>query len=474
MRYRLTLALILLVRLCASAQSTAAEHSLGPENPWMAAGGAAAEHNDAYSSNVSPRPGPGGSAVRVSVTRLGALCPTIVLDNYGYLFAYCVNTEDRSSTLRMLDPNTLAVLATLDMPRGGRLGGFYMYMDRLQRIVLGAGDNRLLRISHMRDATGQWHLRVVNSWDLSQEVAVHCGSGGCDYLESVNPDWSGRIWFSTEGGVVGTVDPKTGLVRSMTLPAGEKVANSISSSPAGVAVASDHALYLFGSRADGEPVVVWREAYDRGSAVKPGQLSHGTGATPAFFGRDGYSYVAITDNADEQEHLLVYRVAGKQAGQIVCRVPLFAPGASGNENGPIGIGNSVIVSNTFGYDYQNFTGRDLHSMPGGLTRIDLGEDGSGCDTVWANPLSSAAVPKMSIRDGIVYTVARTLKDSTPQYRFAAIDFRNGATLNETWIGDSYSLDTFQLAGAMGFGSVLYQPGLSGIIQVRPETGARKR
>jgi hypothetical protein len=167
-------------------------------------------------------------------------------------------------------------------------------------------------------------------------------------------------------------------------------------------------------------------------------------------------------------------MGAKGTDRLVCKVPVFRPGASANENGPIGIGESVIVTNTYGYDYRSFTGSGLSQLPGGLTRIDVRRDGSGCDTVWTNPLSSAAVPKLSIRDGIVYTYTRTLVNSRPQYRLAAIDFRSGATLNQIAVSDSYSSDTFQLANVINPSGVLYQPTLTGIIQARHETGARGR
>jgi hypothetical protein len=442
--------------------------SLKPDNPYMARGGASAQHNDSYSSDVTPLAGPGSGAAGVRVANLGALCPTILIGDSGYLFAYCVDVRKDHASLRVLDPGTLDTMTSLDMPYGGRLGGFYMYLDRQNRIVLGAGNNDLLRIMPSRASDGSWKLQIVNSWDLSHQVIGHCGSKTCDYLESVTPDWSGNIWFSTERGVVGTVNPVNGTIRSTTLPAGEQVANSISSSPVGVAVASDHALYLMGSRKDSTPFVQWRESYDRGSFQKLGQLSHGTGATPVFFGHEGHPYLAITDNADKQEHLLVYRVAASPAAnRLVCSVPLFAPGASANENAPIGVGDSVIVSNTSGYNYDDHTGRNLQPLPGGITRIDVRRDGSGCDAIWTNSVPSAAVPKLSIAVGMLYTVSRTLERSKPQYALTVIDFRDGATVKRTPIGDSYALDTFQLAGAIGKGKALYQPTLTSIIRIQP-------
>lgn len=48
------------------------ENSLDPRYPYMAAGGTAAEHNDAYSSNVSPLSGAGSGSVSITATPMGA------------------------------------------------------------------------------------------------------------------------------------------------------------------------------------------------------------------------------------------------------------------------------------------------------------------------------------------------------------------------------------------------------------------
>jgi hypothetical protein len=308
-------------------------------------------------------------------------------------------------------------------------------------------------------------MHSENDWDLSREVTGHCGSNDCDYLESVTPDWSGRIWFSTEAGAVGNVDPEGGVVHSTTLPDGEHVANSSSASPDGIAVASHHALYLFGVNPDGTPTVLWRETYDRGTKTKLGRLSQGTGTTPVFFGRDGHAYLAITDNNDMRENLLVYRVKAAADRRLVCKVPPFSSGASAAENAPIGIGNSVVVSNTYGYEYDNYTGVALKPLPGGFTRIDVREEGSGCDTVWSNSASVATVPKLSIRDGNIYMMERVLKGSTPQYLFAAIAFQTGKTITEKLIGALYALDPHELGLTIAPNETLCQPTITGIIKV---------
>ncbi len=74
-----------------------------------------------------------------------------------------------------------------------------------------------------------------------------------DTVTSVAPDYGGDVWFATEGGTVGLVDTADGSVRTLALAAGERVSNSISTAPAGMAVATDHAVYLLDRTPDGRP-----------------------------------------------------------------------------------------------------------------------------------------------------------------------------------------------------------------------------
>jgi hypothetical protein len=94
----------------------------------------------------------------------------------------------------------------------------------------------------------------------------------------------------------------------------------------------------------------WQDAYDAGSARKPGGFARGSGSTPTLL---GHQYVAITDNADNQIHLLVYPLDANpnRANRQVCSVPLFTPGASANDIGTIGFHDrgtfSVVALNDY-------------------------------------------------------------------------------------------------------------------------------
>lgn len=205
-------------------------------------------------------------------------------------------------------------------------------------------------------------------------------------------------------------------------------------------------------------------AYDRGPARKPGQLSHGSGATPTFFGpRTGHEYVATTDNAVPREHLLVYRA---DTGALACRRPLFASGASGTENSPIGVGGSVYVASTYGYPYP--AGADGASEPasapiaGGLERVDL-RAGGGCTTRWRSDVASAAVPRYSRAERVIYTVIRT----DQRYDLARIAPGTGRVLSTQPLGVGPQADTLQMVGTILPDRTLLQGTITGYAVVRP-------
>lgn len=445
---------------------------LGPQNPFAAGGGVGAPHSSTQSSDASPQRGPGsGSSTGTFVP--GAACATILLDRRGHPIVQCTDkvvpqpdgTLAFIYSLRLLDPETFKVLSSYTLPLTGQ-NGVYYYLDRRDRVVIATGDGHVLRIAHGRTAGGQWRTSVVDDWDVSDHVTGRCGGSSlCDYIVSVKPDWRGRIWFSTTEGVVGTLNTWTGTARSIRLPDGEQVTKAMSTSWRGAAVVSTHALYFLRASWSGKPRIVWRETYDRGgSDLKPGQMVDGTGTSPSFFGPGDDRYVTITDNAEPREHVLVYRVRKDRHKQLICRVPVFAPGASGTDDTSMTAGRSVIAVNTYGYDYFDYTPIPL---PGGITRIDVRSDGSGCSKVWTNPTSTITMAKLSVRSGKIYTFERTVTDSTPTYSFVVIDAHTGRTLNKLPLGNSVVYEGLQLNGTIGRDGSFYQGTLGGLVRITP-------
>lgn len=450
-----------------SSTGAASGATFGPPlapNPHLGPAGTATMHGDSGSSDTTPLAGPGDGPVDVASIDLGAVCPTVLIGSDGYPVALCTRVSDVRPVVHLLDPDDGAPLASLEVTAGSLFGGVYGYLDDHDRMVLVDGDADLLRIGHRRDGPG-WALEVTERTPLADSVPAG------DTVTSVAPDYAGGVWFATGGGTVGLVDTGTGSTRTLALGDGERVSNSISTAPAGMTVATDHALYLLDAGPDGQPEVRWRLAYDRGPARKPGQLSWGTGSTPTFFGpTDGADYVAVVDNADPQVHLVVVRATGPDAGRQVCAPVVLARGGPGSENSPIGAGDTVVVASTYGYVYPRLPEDAGPSRPatapftGGMTRVDVAPDGAGCEVVWDTDVRSAAVPRLSTADGTITTI--TEADGAAGYAYAVIDAATGDLLAEQNLGASVA-DPLQLAGTIGPDRVLYQGTVGAVLRITP-------
>ncbi len=443
---------------------------LPPHNPFTGPQGSATMHGDSGSSDATPLPGPGDGPLTSTRTALQSACPTVLVGSDGYPVALCTPILGQVPTVHLLDPATGRSLTSLKIAKGSLLGGVYAYLDDQDRLVAVDGERALLRIGHRRTADGDWELYVARS--LSLRDAVPEG----DAVTGLSPDWQGRIWFATGGGTVGTADDATGTVRTLALPDGEQVANSISTAPEGTAVSTTHATYLLTAGADGTPRVAWRQAYDRGPGRKPGQLSWGTGSTPTFFGpTTGTDYVAYVDNASPTVSL---QVRSARTGDLVCEQPVLTAGGSGSENSPIGVGRSVFVASTYGYPYPKLPEGAGPSVPadarfrGGLSRVDVRADGSGCDLRWENDTRSSAVPTLSTADGLIHTVVRRPlipgTDTTSlldPYAYVQLDPATGREVRAHHLGVGSLFDTLQMVGNFAPGGVVYQGTITGVVRI---------
>ena len=457
-----------------------------PQNPATAANGVATMHGDSASSDTTPYAGPGTGAVSSGRSALASACPTVVIGSDGYPVTLCTTIFGETPTVYLLDPHSGADLASLALAKGNLFGGVYSYLDNDNELVLVDGNDDLLRIGHHLQADGDWELTVDQSLSLASVVP----SG--DSVVGLSPGWDGKVWFATQDGVVGTADTTTGTVRALDLPAGEQVDNSISTVPGYTAVATDHALYLLTEAPDGTPQIDWRAAYDRGPGRKPGQLSWGTGATPSFFGPgNGTEYVTITDNAAPHENLLVYTTAGvpAPAGSAtaatpaqVCSTPVLTQYAeSGTEDAMIASGDSVFVTDTYGYPYPALPSGAPASVPssasfdGGMTRVDVNAAGNGCSVVWNSDVASAALPRLSLGDDKIYTVTASGpmglagSDTFAAYHYAVIDPATGALESSSLLGIGLLDNPLQMTGTTGPDGTLYQGTETGVLAIRPSS-----
>ena len=426
-----------------------------PRNPYAGPPGTATMHGDSGASDTTPYAGPGADPLPAQSVPLGAVCPTILAGRDGLVQALCTDYLDRAPVLRLLDPSTFLPVATLRLQKGSLLGGVYAYVDHHDRLVTADGSGAILLITHdRRGLGGSWRLVVQRRFPVRATITT------------VNPGFDGRIWFGTDHGRVGYADPRTGRVRSVRLGTKPQiVANSIASSPLGTSIVTDRATYLVRAGRAGRIRVVWKRAYDRGSARKPGQLSRGSGATPTFFGpRTGHEYVAVTDNARPREHLLVYRAA---TGRTVCRAPIFGADNSGTENSPIGWRRQVYVASTYGYPYPATPDGAGPARPasadfvGGLQRFQVRH--GTCRLIWSRPVRSAAVPRLARAEGVLYTVTRS---PSQVYRLTRVSPRTGSVLSESVIGAGPLADTLQMVGTILRDGTLLQGSVSGLTVVR--------
>ena len=450
------------------------------QNPYLGINSLATMHGDAQSSDATPFAGPGdpgvGGSWKVTFTNHWAACPTILAGQDGYIQALMTqflgsDAKLRKPKLAIIEPASGAQLGAIEIPTGALLGGVYAYLDADSNLVMVDGTNALTWISHSQDGMKVWVSRRI---DLTDAMKLEPK----DHVVGIVPDWHGRIWVASERGVVGLIDPKRNVVRLTKLqqysPA-ERIDNSISACPQGVSIITSHGIYMLGADAStSKPRIIWSHSYDRGTKQKPGQLSHGSGATATFFGPNGSDYVMLSDNGDRQEKLIVYRSAD---GSAVGQGPLFTPGASGTENSMIGVQNSIVGACTFGYPYAQYPDTKpayRAQVAPGMERWDVNDDASGITLKWRNNgIYSAAVPRLSTADNLIYTCERPRGPAGvltgPVVYACAIDMDSGRVVHRQRLPRLANLlaggDPSQMVGVIDKHGVWWQGTIGGIYRI---------
>lgn len=450
------------------------------QNPYLGINSLATMHGDAQSSDATPFAGPGdpgvGGSWKVTFTNHWAACPTILAGQDGYIQALMTqflgsDAKLRKPKLAIIEPASGAQLGAIEIPTGALLGGVYAYLDADSNLVMVDGTNALTWISHSQDGMKVWVSRRI---DLTDAMKLEPK----DHVVGIVPDWHGRIWVASERGVVGLIDPKRNVVRLTKLqqysPA-ERIDNSISACPQGVSIITSHGIYMLGADAStSKPRIIWSHSYDRGTKQKPGQLSHGSGATATFFGPNGSDYVMLSDNADRQEKLIVYRSAD---GSAVGEGSLFTPGASGTENSMIGVQNSIVGACTFGYPYAQYPDTKpayRAQVAPGMERWDVNDDASGITLKWRNNgIYSAAVPRLSTADNLIYTCERPRGPAGvltgPVVYACAIDMDSGRVVHRQRLPRLANLlaggDPSQMVGVIDKHGVWWQGTIGGIYRI---------
>jgi hypothetical protein len=454
-----------------------------PQNPFMAATVSNNMHNDSYLSDVYNTPGPVGKNTTIHSSAkglVGGMCPSPNFDSRGFIQTVCVDFSRQD--LYLLDAVTLETLASYKLPLRPSIreglqvsaydtsGGAYFYIDQLDRAVIAAADWTIKVIAYHGDS-GKYAFEMVREYDLASFVKL--SNGDLDTVTTVMPDWDGNYWWVTRHGIVGVTHPDMGATQIMRIP-GEEFQNSFAVGEDGVYMVSDYALYRFVA-VDGMPTVIWREEYDHGTRLKPGQINQGSGTSPTLLANN---LVVITDNAEPQIHVIFYHRENDnellRVGQSrkVCEVPVFEPGFSATENSLIGYDHSIIIVNNFGplTPIEQYLGKNA---VGGMARVDLSDDLSDCKVVWENSVDSLRpVPKLSTVTGLIYTHTK-MRDAplwTDAYYLTAVDFRTGKVAFEVLTGTG--LLYYNMGGPFTIGDDgrSYQTILNGlaVIEDQPE------
>ncbi|SMF12141.1 hypothetical protein [Pseudobacteriovorax antillogorgiicola] len=434
-------------------------------------------HGDLFASDTSLKSGPTFATAKADYKHLSAACPTVLATANQMVFAICTKLFRRQPVIYLFDQNSLKPLADLEFSGGSLLGNIYGFLNDENHLVVMDGDYKILYIE-ARNTNGNWQLLITTQFDLAPDINNFCQDIECGAIASVNPSSDGKIWFASERSLVGYLDPVSQEVSMLQIADDETIANSISSSRNGkVAVVTNKALYVLSRRENSSVQIDWSETYQRGDGIKPGQLSYGSGATPTFFGPENEEFVMITDNDSPRMSLLVFRAEphGKRH-PLVCKLRLFHEGNSGTENSAIGFDRNIVVSSTYGYQYPvDSNQKQLHKNQGayflgGMARVDIAEDNRGCHLVWNNEIASAAVPKLSLADGLIYTTVLHQSSISPfkifnRYDFAAIDFETGALMKRKRVKSGIFGNTLQMAGDFVDNGTFFQGTLGGIVRI---------
>jgi len=430
-----------------------------PQHPRLAANGTSTTHNDGWSTDAYPGPGPLGESPSVDTAWFGVEeCSTLTFDTRDRLIALCTNRS--GPVVHVLDPETMRAQDTLVLPgrRGDEGGGDdgdcgpAFFLDDQDRGVTTTTDREILAVT-TADGRGEPDLTIQTAYDLSTTVPDD------DCLVGLMPDWSGRIWWVSQDGRVGFVDPGTGEVRLLEL--GEEIAGSLSvGEDGGVYVVSVEALYRLGvDRAD-RPVVRWRTIYDRGTEQKDGQPSRGSGTTPTLLPS---GLVAITDNADPKMNVQFYAV---EDGDLVCQRAVFSDGQSATGTSLVAVGpRAVVVENNYGYTgpLSTVLGR---TTPGGFARVEV-VDGA-CSVTWTSPqVGPTSVAKVSLANGLVYAYTqRSSLLGVNAWYFTAISARTGRTAFSVRTGIGTLFDNHHSAVTLGPDGSAYVATLGGLVRIR--------
>jgi hypothetical protein len=456
-----------------SAPVTEALHLPPVQHPYLAKTGINSMHNDAGQTDSYRWSGPLGINPKITTQqyhRILGSCVAQTFDRKGHMIGTCVTPFGVNLVAR--DPVTLEILAdqsiTRWLPIGQKFsGGVYFHLDHEDKVLLASNTLHIER----------WSLEDYDEivrWERITQIPIgpllNTARNEDHKVIDVMPDWQGNYWFITRAGLVGVVNADGSNGHAIALGSGdivEGIDNALAVGENGVFVVSNYAMYNFERASDGSIRQQWREVYDRGSAAKKGTMGFGSGTTPTLV-RD--EYVAITDNADGKVNVNVYSQRPRDGQQLVCSQGVFPTDRGTSENSMAVVGNGLIVENNFGYSGP----RNVPQSEPGIARVNVLEDGSGCELAWENLsiTSPTAVPKVSLANGLVYLYTRdeANPDDLHAWYFTAISAETGELVYKQLTGVGWFFNNHYGSISISPTGVAYVGMMGGLVKIEDQLG----
>ncbi len=426
-----------------------------PANPALAPDGRNGSGLTPGNTAATPLPGPlGRGTTRSSAVNLGT-CSSLAFDKKDRLLAVC--NGPMGATLKLVDPVTLANIATLALPpRSGApakptvsptdpVGGTHFVVRADGTLLLPTTQSKLIVVT-----VGDASLTQTGAVDLSGVLE----SG--ERVLAVGAGFDGRDWVAGTAGTVAAV-PRDGSAPARAVHLHEPIFEDLATDLTGTYVVTSRALYRLGVTSNGTPRVVWRQAVPLATAPDQhnGRLHDGSGTPPVMVAG---GFVAVAD-ARNPAHLLVARVAGKDSRRLACSVPLFAGSNSSVEAPLVAAGRSVVVANAYGYDSLAYT-EGGRTTTGGIARVVVGK--RGCRTAWTIPtVSPSSAGAVSRATGLLYIVEKP-KGFPDAWNLAAIDWRTGKKPFTVLAGEGLGFNSDGGAVILGPDGAAYAGSFGGI------------
>jgi hypothetical protein len=422
-----------------------------PANPALAPDGFSGSGLAAGNGAASPMAGPlGHGTTRASALQFGT-CASLAFDASGRLLGVCNGLL--GPALRLIDPRTLATIATLTLPprssadRTDVAGGTHFIVRADGSLLVPTNRGTLIRVAVEPDALRETGTTKLTGALQSGERPFAVGAG-----------FDGRDWVVGNQGTVVTVPRDGGEPRALGL--NEPIAEDLATDPTGAYVVTRDALYRLRARADGKPRIVWRQPLPSGLADShAGRIHPGPGTPPAIVAG---GFVAVADGLNPSR-VTVVRIAGRNSRRLACAVPVFRPGAGSIEAHLVVAGRSIVAMNAYGYDGPATTEAG-GTTTGGIARVVVGR--RGCRTAWtSDQISPSAQPVVSRATGLLYTLVKP-PGAPDAWNLAALDWRTGQARFAALGGEGLGFNSEGGPVVLGPDGAAYAGTFGGVVRFR--------